>query len=413
MDAEAKKIRKWADSGDRIDPEHLGSAIDRGDGYGPEYSSNDPADRLFPSRQLENQLLREITGWIYDAIRDGIPAWDPEINYRLRATVKHNRDLYLATEATGPATGNAITPGLGIVWEQVNGRITDPGQVTGLTATAVSTALDLSWDTPLDGGALITNYRVRRRVVGASAWVEVTTTDETPSWRLDNLTNGERFDVQVRAENADGRLGEWSATVRATPNATVPAAITCFVVNHGTRVVWVSLDPPDDGGSAITGYDYQWKADGEDWSATRQRTLGAGFFFGAVSDGITIGERITVRARARNSVGAGEWSVERSRTPETGIWQSWTPGSYTYQWPWGGGGTAAIVARGASGGAQEDSVVTVTQTLHGTTTLTASGGSVGEQRTTTVVDVAIGDTFSITVGNGHDQHGFVGIYAIR
>ena len=72
MDSEAKKIQKWADSGDRTDPENLSSPIDRDDGYTAEYSSAG-SDKLFPPRQLENQILRELTGWAYDTMRQGVP----------------------------------------------------------------------------------------------------------------------------------------------------------------------------------------------------------------------------------------------------------------------------------------------------------------------------------------------------
>ena len=104
-DAEAKKIELWADGGDRADPEDVG--IDRSVGWPVSYEQVGGNN---PSREIWNQIFRELSGWSLDRLRMGVPRWDSDVNYIHPAFVTAGDDLYVSLESNGPDTGNATNP---------------------------------------------------------------------------------------------------------------------------------------------------------------------------------------------------------------------------------------------------------------------------------------------------------------
>ena len=106
-DAEAKKIRLWADSGDRQSPEQLG--LERDKGWPVSYEQLGSGDE--PERVVFNQLLRELTGALIDRARMGIYQWDEQVNYVHPAfVVGDNGKIFVSITDSGPLYGNAADP---------------------------------------------------------------------------------------------------------------------------------------------------------------------------------------------------------------------------------------------------------------------------------------------------------------
>jgi hypothetical protein len=85
------------------------------------------------------------------------------------------------------------------------------GQVTGLTATAGTLSIDLSWTGVLNA----TSYEVQRSLTGTSNW-NTRTTQAGTSYTDTGLTAGTTYFYRVRALSVT-QQGEYSATAGATP----------------------------------------------------------------------------------------------------------------------------------------------------------------------------------------------------
>ena len=188
-------------------------------------------------------------------------------------------------------------------------------------------AITVVWTAPAsNGGSGITSYDLRYIdtdatekadgdwTVALSVWI---TGDSDLEFTLSGLTNGTRYDVQVRAVNANGN-GSWSATVSAKP-ATVPTApfLWSAVASNGqVFIVWSS--PASDGGSDITSYDLRYIRSDEDDSDDANWTNQEDFSRTASSYrilGLTNGVAYHIQVRAINAAGDGAWSVRVTRTP--------------------------------------------------------------------------------------------------
>ena len=110
IDSESKKIEKWADVGDRTDPDDasLNPTLTRATGWPATFSATDGETIR---RRVTNQILRELTGIAVDTRDEGVLGWDAEIDYLQDAITKVGAAaLYSASVATGPGTSNATEP---------------------------------------------------------------------------------------------------------------------------------------------------------------------------------------------------------------------------------------------------------------------------------------------------------------
>ena len=137
------------------------------------------------------------------------------------------------------------------------------------------TSLGVSWTEPATNGQPITDYDVQHRACTLStdlacsdtstatwgAWTHrtgETTSDTSTSVTITGLTKATAYQVRVRGANDLGE-GGWSASTTGIP-ATVPAAPsapTLTVKHQSLGVSWSA--PADDGGSAVTDYDVQYR----------------------------------------------------------------------------------------------------------------------------------------------------------
>ena len=192
-------------------------------------------------------------------------------------------------------TIDSITPGDGLLtvaW-------TAPARVTGIRA------YDLRYIRSDASNKADGNWRVLSRVWEGSGDLTATVT---------GLTNGVRYDVQVRTLRAES--GAWSATTTGTP--LVPGPTTTLIA-AGDGAVTVEWEPPNVAeGREITAYDVRyiatnadetddanWTVEGEAWTSGPLRYLVTGLTNGASYD---------VQVRAVTTTDAA-WSTTSAATP--------------------------------------------------------------------------------------------------
>ena len=117
-----------------------------------------------------------------------------------------------------------------------------------------------------------------------------------------------------------------SFTGQAALNRPAAPAVTLSAGDGKLTASWAA---PANGGSAITGYDVEWKTAAQTWDEAAT----AGQSDTATSPheitGLTNDTEYTVRVRASNAAGDGPWSAEASETPAAaGITVSWSAASY-------------------------------------------------------------------------------------
>lgn len=146
-------------------------------------------------------------------------------------------------------------------------------QANGLTAG--TRLIDASWSPPAsDNGSPVTGYVVGYRACTATDrtcpdgandpkptwgnWGTHSTSGSGTTASIGSLTNGTKYEVRVRARNANG-LGPWSATRMATPLAgpAIPAGVTLDV---GHQKLTVSWSEPSSSDSSTTVYEVQHQA---------------------------------------------------------------------------------------------------------------------------------------------------------
>ena len=87
---------------------------------------------------------------------------------------------------------------------------------TGLTLAAGDGKLDASWKAPFDPDFGVTGYDVQYKRSAASSWADVGHSGVGTEQAISGLTNYRKYDVRVRANNADG-AGDWSRVATGVP----------------------------------------------------------------------------------------------------------------------------------------------------------------------------------------------------
>ncbi len=183
------------------------------------------------------------------------------------------------------------------------------------TLTVSDLGLLVSWVAPADNGAAITDYDVRYRLTSTSpngAWTDANYDGTGTSTTITGLTNGVRYDVQVRAINIVLE-GDWSPSTTLTATPATPLAPTLAPGDQRIRVSWVA---PDDNGAAIDDYDVRYKETSvSGWTDAIQGLITDGAGASMTITGLTNGTSYDVQVRATNSVGDSDWSPSASATP--------------------------------------------------------------------------------------------------
>ncbi len=204
----------------------------------------------------------------------------------------------------GETTGTPVAPG------------TAPGQVTGLSATAGDSKLNLRW-TAASGAAShqICHSTDQNHSCAGSDWVA--TTGGT-SHRLIGLDNDTLYYVWVRGTNdaGDGATDETSGTPVAagTVPDQVPRGTLSLTAGDGRiSVLWEAR-------SNVTGYEVETMVSGQANSCpstTAPRCPGTLTVTDIPTDvtGLDNGTAYEIQVRAKNSAGAGAWSGKKNATP--------------------------------------------------------------------------------------------------
>lgn len=164
---------------------------------------------------------------------------------------------------------------------------------------------NLTWTTPSNNGAAITNYSLEHNQGGA---IELPASNGYP-WK--DLTNGTAYEFRVRAQNEAG-WGEFSGWSTSCVPDIEPEQPAPPQVTHGDRVLNVAWTAPTNDGSAIDLYEVQ--IGGGNPKEVNGSTTSLPW------DNLTNGEAHTFRVRARNLAGWSPWS-----TPSEPEFASTTP----------------------------------------------------------------------------------------
>ena len=133
-----------------------------------------------------------------------------------------------------------------------------PQQVSAVQATAGSTNVTLSWQTPSDlgGAAAVSYYLIDRSLDGGSTWTAYTSTTATQIV-IGGPVKGTSAVYRVTARTGYGNSDSTVSNV-VTSAATVPSypnSVTASLSTDGSNKVTLNwLPPTDGGGTALTGY---------------------------------------------------------------------------------------------------------------------------------------------------------------
>ena len=172
-----------------------------------------------------------------------------------------------------------------------------PGAPTSLSATAAATSMALSWTAPTDtGGAAIIDYDTSSD--NGITWNSTGSTSTTHT--VTGLDKGTEYTFRVRAVNSVGD-GTASSAVTETTLTTVPGAptgLSATAAATSMALAWTA--PTDNGGAAITEYQYRFTTGstaGGTWTDTNSTATSV------TISSLTAETEYTFQVRAVNSVG--------------------------------------------------------------------------------------------------------------
>ena len=178
-----------------------------------------------------------------------------------------------------------------------------PGAPASLTATAGDEEVALVWSAPADDdGTPVTGYEYRFAA-------GTTVPEDTPwqsaglnlEWTVTGLTNGQQYAFEVRARNA---AGPGAAAGRAATPLGVPSLPESLTATAGDgKVILEWTEPADDGGAAVTGYEYRHAAGSLVPEDTPWQSAGLNLRW--LISGLTNGQEYAFEVRAMNSAGPG------------------------------------------------------------------------------------------------------------
>ena len=204
-------------------------------------------------------------------------------------------------------------------------------------------------------------------------------------------------------------------TGQAAPNRPAAPVVTLTAGDEKLTATWTA---PANGGSAITGYDVEWKTAAQTWAqaatAGQSATPAADATDHEIT-GLTNDTEYTVRVRAANDAGNGPWSAEESETPVSTITQvtvEFGAASYTAT----EGGTAATVTVNLSADPERSVTIPITAAGAGGATagdytlsansVTIAGGSTSATFTVTATDDSVdddGESVNLSFGTLPDE----------
>ncbi len=201
------------------------------------------------------------------------------------------------------------------------GANSEPGAPFDLEARAAGRdEIDLSWSPPPDdGGRSITGYRIEVSADAGDSWSDLVANSEdaATTYTQGGLAPGTTRHYRVRAINSLGESGPSNVASATTEANSEPGAPFDLEARAAGRdeidLSW--SPPPDDGGSAITGYRIEVSADaGDTWSNLVANSEDAATTY--THGGLAPGTTRHYRVRAINSLGESGPSNVASATTD-------------------------------------------------------------------------------------------------
>lgn len=185
----------------------------------------------------------------------------------------------------------------------------EPGAPRLTNATAARSSATVDFDAGSDNLAPITNYEYRLN--GTGSWTALSPADTTSPVTVPGLPNGTSIDIELRAVNSEGG-GTASNSMTVIPQGP-PSAPRSVSTSAGDGVATISFtDPADDGGHAITNYQYSLDA-GATWRTLSPASTASPISITGLANGVTY----QIQIRAINSQGDGDASSSLATTPNT------------------------------------------------------------------------------------------------
>ena len=216
-----------------------------------------------------------------------------------------------------------------------------PDQVENVSATGLDRALEVVWDVPGNGGAVITTFNVYwgvDEVDESSRRVSYSGTGTTANYTIVALGGNTTYQIVVAAVNVVGEGARSEVSTARTPISVARAPVIDGVAagDHALIVRW--SEPRDTGGATITSYAVSWMSVGSDMPDEGSDSTIAGVTTYTITE-LRGNEVYEIRVVAFNSAGAGEAASTRGRTlesvPTAPTSVSVTPGDKTLAVSWG------------------------------------------------------------------------------
>ncbi len=202
-------------------------------------------------------------------------------------------------------------------------QTTVPSKPTGLIADDVSpTKIELSWETPNDGGSPITGYKIEFRIIPSTSYSDLITNtgSSQTTYSHTGVATGKDYAYRVYAINSEGTsepsaeaLGKTSST-SSPPENIVPNPPTSL---KATDVSPTQIDlswekPTVNNGPTVKGYKIEVKVGSGSYSVLVTNTDNTKTLYSHTD--VTIDTTYTYRVSAINSVGTSDPSNEDSAT---------------------------------------------------------------------------------------------------
>jgi titin len=176
----------------------------------------------------------------------------------------------------------------------------------GVTAT---------WTAPAsDGGDAVDSYRVEWDL-GVGTFGNATVITGSLTADITAVDQGDDVSVRVSATNEAGTGPSSAIATAIAPSAPDPVGSVTADATVAARQVDLSWVAPDANGSAINGYDIQYKLDTQGWEDAITTASSPPLTTSASITGLNAGSDYEFRVRAVNGVDAGDYSTGVSATP--------------------------------------------------------------------------------------------------
>ena len=243
---------------------------------------------------------------------------DTEYTVRVRAGNDAGNGPWSTEASETPIAGDTTAPEVSSATVSSDGATIDIVFDEDLDRTGTAPAAD-AFEVTVDGGTAVNPASVAFHATDADTVVltmsPAIAAGGTVSVAYDEPTSN------ALADAASNEVETFTGTdAIAAPNRPAAPVVTLTAGDGKLTATWSA---PANGGSAITGYDVEWKTDAQSWAeaatAGQSDTAAADATTHEIT-GLTNGTAYTVRVRAGNDAGNGPWSAEASETP-TGVTQ--------------------------------------------------------------------------------------------